>query len=212
MGVIEKVDVPTEWCSRIVVVPKSNENVHMWWLHSVEQSCTLQKSPEAHNRANTGKAGWCKSESQSGCQQWVLATKVERERKAANHVYHSMGPLLLYVSTIWYFFLPRTLPTEDPGRIQEGLPGVECQMERHHCVRGKSSRAWQKARGGPTSHLMLRNVNSKRFLHQLLGKDEIRANPSKITAVKYLAERTDVHKLRRFLGMVNQSAFTVIQM
>ena len=44
-----------------------------------------------------------------------------------------------------------------------------------------------------------------RFLGQLVGKNGIRADPSKIAAVKYLAERTDVHELRRFLGMVNQS-------
>ena len=122
---------------------------HMRWLHSDEQSCTSRESSDAHNRANPGKAGRCESDIQAGCQQWVLATKVEREVKAANHVYHSMRPVLLYASTIWNFFRPRTFPTEhakNPGRPTWG----RMSDGRHHCVRGKSSRAWRKARGGPS--------------------------------------------------------------
>ena len=44
-----------------------------------------------------------------------------------------------------------------------------------------------------------------KFLGQLVDKEEIRADPSKVSAVKHMAEPTDIHELRRFLGMVNQS-------
>lgn len=44
-----------------------------------------------------------------------------------------------------------------------------------------------------------------KFLSHLVGKDGIRPDPSKVSAVKHITEPTDIHELQRFLGMVNQS-------
>ena len=56
---------------------------------------------------------------------------------------------------------------------------------------------------------MGRNASSRKrpfkSLGQLVGKEGIRSDSGKDSAVKHMAEPTDIHKLRRFLGMVNQS-------
>ena len=56
---------------------------------------------------------------------------------------------------------------------------------------------------------MGRNASSRKrpfkSLGQLVGKEGIRADSGKVSAVKHMAEPTDIHKLRRFLGIVNQS-------
>ena len=56
---------------------------------------------------------------------------------------------------------------------------------------------------------MGRNASSRKrpfkSLGQLVGKEGIHADSGKVSEVKHMAEPTDIHKLRRFLGMVNQS-------
>ena len=44
-----------------------------------------------------------------------------------------------------------------------------------------------------------------KFLGQLVGKDGICPDHSKVSAVRHMTEPTDIHELRPFLGMVNQS-------
>ena len=48
-------------------------------------------------------------------------------------------------------------------------------------------------------------IHMPSVLGQLVGKDRIRLCPSKVSAVRRMTEPTDIHELRRFLGMVNQS-------
>ena len=61
----------------------------------------------------------------------------------------------------------------------------------------------------PMPQSMGRNASSRKrpfkSLGQLVGKEGIHADSGKVSAVKHMAEPTDIHKLRRFLGMVNQS-------
>lgn len=91
--------------------------------------------------------------------------------------------------------------------ILEDLPGVECQMddiivyERLEAVLTRLQRAkvtlnWEKCEF---------SKDAVKFLGQLVGKDRIRADPSKVSAVRYMTEPTDIHEHQRFLGMVNQS-------
>ena len=45
-------------------------------------------------------------------------------------------------------------------------------------------------------------IHMPSVLGQLVGKDRIRLCPSKASAVRRMTEPTDIHELRRFLGMV----------
>jgi len=43
-----------------------------------------------------------------------------------------------------------------------------------------------------------------KFLGHIVGKDGIKIDPSKVTAIREMKEPSDVSELRRFLGMINQ--------
>ena len=91
-------------------------------------------------------------------------------------------------------------------RILEDLPGVYGANQAEHDERLEAVLVrLQEANVTLNAEKCEFSKETVRFLGQLVGKDGIRADPSKIAAVKYLAEPIDIHKLREFLGMVNQS-------
>ena len=51
-----------------------------------------------------------------------------------------------------------------------------------------------------------------KFLRQLACKEGVSADPGKVSAVKHIAEPTNIHELRQFLGMVNQSGKYILNL
>ena len=101
-------------------------------------------------------------------------------------------------------------------RILEGLPCVECQMD-ETVVYGGNQAEYDERLEAVLLRLQKEKVTSNcqkcefskasvRFLGQLVGKDGIRPDPSKVSAVKHRAKPTDIHELWRFLGILNQSS------
>ena len=100
-------------------------------------------------------------------------------------------------------------------RILEDLPGVECQMD-DIIVYGANQAEHDERLEAVLTRLQQAKVtlngekcefskDTVKFLGQLVGKDGIRPDPSKVSAVRHMTKPTDIHELRRFLGMVNQS-------
>ena len=73
---------------------------------------------------------------------------------------------------------------------------------RHHCVWGESNRLEAALIRLHDANVTLNGEKcefskaSVRFLGQLVGEDEICADPSKVAAVKHMTEPTDIHELR----------------
>ena len=107
-------------------------------------------------------------------------------------------------------------------RILEGLPGVECQMD-DIIVYGANQAEHDERLEAVLIRLQEANVMlngekceyskaTVKFLGQMVGKDGIHADQGKVSAVKHMAETTDIHELRRFLGMVNQSGKYILNL
>ena len=90
-------------------------------------------------------------------------------------------------------------------RILEGLPSVECQMD-DIIVSGANQAEHDERLEAVLIRLQEAKVtfngekceSSKatvKCLGQLVSKDGIRADPSKVSAVKHMAEPTDIHEL-----------------
>ena len=99
-------------------------------------------------------------------------------------------------------------------RILEGLPDVECQMD-DIIVHGANQAEHDKRLEAVITRLQDANVTLNcdncefsrtaiQFLGQLVGKDGIPRWPHQISALRHMAEPTDMHLLRRFLGMVTE--------
>jgi len=91
-------------------------------------------------------------------------------------------------------------------RILEDLPGVECQMN-DIIVYGVNQGEHDERLEAVLTRLQWAKVmlnwekcefskDTIKFLGQLVGKDGIRADPSKVSAVRHITEPTDIHELQ----------------
>ncbi|XP_028514411.1 uncharacterized protein K02A2.6 [Exaiptasia diaphana] len=214
MDVIEKVDGPTDWCSPMVVVPKDNGKVRICGdfvqlnkaiLREVHQMPTTEET-----LANLAGANVCsKLDANSGFWQ----RKLEEKSK-----------VVTTFITPWGRYCYKRLPfgissapehfQKTMQRILEGLPGVVCQVD-DMLVHGKDKTEHGERLNAVLTRLQDAKVtlnadkcqfecDNVKFLGHIVGKDGIRIDPSKVEAIKEMAEPSDVSDLRRFLGMVNQ--------
>ena len=90
-------------------------------------------------------------------------------------------------------------------RVLEGLPGIECEMD-DIIVHGANQAEHDNRLEAVLTRLQDANVmlncdkcefsrTTVRFLGQLVGNDGIHTDPSKVAALNYMAEPTDIHQL-----------------
>ena len=129
MGVIEKVDVPTEWCSPIVEVPKSNGNVRICGdFIQLNKAVLRENHPMPTTEQTLGKLAGAKVISKLDANSGFWQRKLKESSK-----------LLTTFITPWGRYCYTRLPfgissapehfQRSMQRILEGLPGVECQMD-----------------------------------------------------------------------------------
>ena len=214
MGVISKVNEPTEWCSGMVVVPKANGQVRICVdLTKLNQSVKREKHPlptveESLSKLAGGKV-FSKIDANSGFWQIKLS---ERSR----HLTTFMTPfgrfhfnvLPFGISSAPEFFQKRM------SELLEGLPGVVCQMDdcliagatkEQHDERLKT--VLEKVEGaGLTLNESKCEFEKKSvtFLGNVISAEGIRADPVKVKAIEDMPTPQNVSDIRRFLGMVNQ--------
>ena len=215
MGVIEKVDAPTEWCSPIVVVPKPNGKVRICGdFIQLNKAVLRENHPMPTTEQTLGKLAGAKVISKLDANSGFWQRKLKDSSK-----------LLTTFITPWGRYCYARLPfgissapehfQKSMQRILEDLPGVECQMD-DIIVYGANQAEHDERLEAVLTRLQWAKVtlnwekcefskDTVKFLGQLVGKDGIRPDPSKVSAVKHMTEPTDIHELRRFLGMVNQS-------
>ena len=142
MGVIEKVDEPTDWCSPIVAVPKPNGKVRICGnFIQLNKAILREKHPMPTTEQTLGKLAGAKVisklDANSGFWQWKLKDS---------------SRLLTTFITPWgrycYMRLPFGISStpehfqKSMQRILESLPGVECQMD-DIIVYGANQTGWK---------------------------------------------------------------------
>ena len=129
IGVIEKLDLPTEWCSPIVVVPKPNGNVRICGdFIQLNKAVLRENHPMPTTEQTLGKLAGAKVISKLDANSGFWQRKLKESSK-----------LVTTFITPWGRYCYTRLPfgissapehfQRSMQRILEGLPGVECQMD-----------------------------------------------------------------------------------
>ena len=214
LGVIEKVTQPTEWCSGMVVVPKSNGNVRIcvdltMLNKSVQRERHILPLVEQTLAQIVGAKVFTKLDANSGFWQVELL--------------HDSALLTTFITPFGRFCF-KPLPfgiTSAPEYFQQrmheilrGLKGVVCLID-DVLVHGVTQEEhdenllavlYRIKQAGLTlnKEKCIFSTKSIKFLGQVVNANGIKPDPDKITTINDMPQPTSITELRRFLGMVNQ--------
>ena len=214
LGVIAKVEVPTDWCAGMVVVPKPNGKVRICVdLMKLNQSVRRERHPlpavEQTLAQLAGAQVFSKLDANSGF--WQIPLSAE-------------SSLLTTFLTPFGRYCFHRLPfgiTSAPEHFQrrmsvilDGINGVVCLMD-DVLVHGRTqaehdSRLLQVLQRLRAAGLTLNKEKCEfsrsqvTFLGQVVDKTGVRPDMAKVKAVQKVPAPKNVSDVRRFLGMVNQ--------
>lgn len=214
MGVISRVEEPTEWCSGMVPVPTKNDSVRIcvdlthlndavcrekYILPSVEQTLGSLAGAVVFSKLDANRGFWQVPLSPESAHYTTFITPFGR--------YH-FNRLPFGIASAPEHFQRRM------SVILNGLPGVVCHMDdiliwgkdqqehnvRLHTVLHKLQEA------GVTLNMEKCDLSKQevKFLGHILSAEGVQPDPDKIRAVKAMKEPSNVSEVRSFLGMVNQ--------
>ena len=214
LGVIKKVEEPTEWCAGMVVVPKDNGKVRICVdLTNLNKSVKRERHPlpavDQILAQLTGAQVFSTLDANSGFWQIPLDS-------------HS-AKLTTFITPFGRFCFHRLVfgITSAPEHFQrrmsgmlEGIPGVLCMMD-DVLVHGKTQKDHDERLTLVLSRLQAAGVTlnqekckfsqtSVRFLGHVVDHTGIQPDPEKIAAITHVRTPKNVGDIRRFLGMINQ--------
>ena len=214
MGIITRVNQPTDWCSGMVVVPKSNGKVRicvdMTKLNeNVRRERHVLTSVE-HTLAQLGDARmFSKLDANAGFWQIKLAPE---------------SALLTTFITPFGRFCFKRLPfgiTSAPEYFQKrisailnGQKGTVCLMD-DILVHGKNKNEHDQRLKETLQRLEKAGItlnrekckfsrNTVKFLGHVIDANGLHPDPDKVKAVTSMSEPTNITEVRRFLGIANQ--------
>lgn len=213
LGVISKVEQPTDWCAGMVPVPKPNSEVRICVdLTKLNQSVQREKHmlPSVEHTLGQleGAKVFSKMDANSGFWQIPLS---EDSRLLTTFITpfgrYCFNRLCFGISSAPEHFQRRM------SRILEGLEGVVCQMDdvlvyaetqARHDARLLKVLTRLKEHGVTLKPEKCEfSKASVRFLGQIIDGEGVRADPNKVKAVTAMEEPKEISGVRRFLGMVN---------
>ena len=215
LGVISKVDQPTDWCAGMVAVPKKksddiricvdlkplNKSV-MWEVHP------LPKVDETLAQLSGAKI-FSKLDANSGFWQIPLTQN-------SRHFTTFITPFGRY----WFNKLPFGISSAPEhfqkrmSNILRGLSGVVCQVD-DVLVFGKDAaehdaRLMKALKPIEEAGVTLNESNCQfgktriQFLGHVIDENGISADPEKVSALVQMKSPENISELRRFMGMANQ--------
>lgn len=213
LGVIEKVERPTTWCSGMVVAPKSNGKVRICVdLTQLNKSVLRETYPLPHLEDTLasleGSQYFSKMDANSGFWQIDLA---EESREFTTFITpfgrYQYKKMPFGISAAPEFF------QRQMNKILDGLTGVVCMMD-DILVVGKTKEEHDSRLATVLSKVeaagMTLNkdkcafgVTEVKFLGHVLSKKGIKVDPEKEKAIREMPPPKDRKGLQRFLAMVN---------
>lgn len=213
MGVIEKVEKPTEWCSGMVVAPKSNGKVRLCVdLTQLNKSVRRESFPlprlEDTLASLEGSKYFSKMDANSGF--WQI--KLDEESKEYTTFITPFGRYQYCKMPFGISAAPEFFQRQ-MNKILGDSKGVVCMMDdilvtgstkEEHDLRLEEVLA-KIERSGMTLNKDKCEfaVQEVKFLGHILNKHGIRVDPEKERAIKEMPAPTDISGLKRFLAMVN---------
>ena len=219
MGVITKINEPTEWYAGIVAVPKPNDKiricVHLTKLNeSVCRERHILPSVDHTFAQLSGATVFSKLDANSGFWQINLAEESRRLTTFITtpfgHCYFNRLPFGI-TSVPEYF--QRNL-----SQILEGLDGVVCMMDNiliYRCIQAEhDSRLMSVLDKIKASKVTLNKDKCQfsrstiKFLGHVIDGTGIHPDPDKVQAIMEMKNPANVTEVRRFLGIVHQISHT----
>ena len=220
MGVIRKVEVPTEWCAPMVVVPKANGQVRICVdLAKLNASIKREFHPLPAADFTLGKLGDARVFSKLDANYSAFWQRALAEE----------SKLLTTFITPWGRFCFERIPygistgSEQFQKVMmetlEGLEGVECQID-DIVVHGRTQGIHDKRLHQVLDSLEKANITLNldkcefnksqiKILGNIVSSNGISPDPEKVKAIADLPAPRNISQTRSFLGMVNQlSKFT----
>ena len=219
IGVIRKVNEPTDWCAPMVVVPKQNGQVRICVdLTKLNANIKREVHPLPSVEFTLGKLGNSKVFSKLDANSAFWQRKLSEESK-----------LLTTFITPWGRFCFERLPygistgSEQFQKVMmeklEGLEGVECQID-DTLVHGENQEQHDQRLHAVLKRLSDSNITlnlekcefsktTVKVLGNIVSSEDVSPDPDKIEAIVNLPAPKNVIEVRSFLGMINQlSKFT----
>ena len=214
IGVISKIDEPTEWCAGMVVVPKQSGKVRICVdLTKLNESVCRENHPLPAVNQTLGQLAnakvFSKIDANSGFWQIELAAESAKFTTFITPFgrFH-FNRLPFGISRAPEHFQKRM------SEILDGLDGVLCQAD--DILAHGATQAEHDARLTPvlcrleTTSVTLNHKKCEfskseiKFLGHIVGPNGVGADPEKIRAISEMPELENVSDVRRFLGMTNQ--------
>ena len=219
LGVIKKVEVPTEWCAPMVVVPKANGQVRICVdLTKLNLNIKREFHPLPAVDCTLGKLGDAK-----------VFSKLDANSAFWQRTLAEESKLLTTFITPWGRFCFERLPygistgSEQFQKVMmetlEGLEGVECQID-DIVVHGKNQEIHDKRLHQVLKCLEKANITLNKekcefnksqikLLGNIVSSKCIIPDPDKVKAIVELPAPHNISQIRSLLGMINQlSKFT----
>ena len=214
LGVISRIETPTDWCAGMVVVPKSNKRVRICVdLTKLNENVRRERHPlpavEQTLAQVAGARVFSKLDANSGFWQIPLS--------------EVSAPLTTFITPFGRYYFNR-LPfgiTSAPEHFQRrmqailhGLEGVVCLMD-DVLIHGSTQAEHDQRLEAVLKKLLESGLTLNKdkcvfsqprvkFLGQILTPSSISSDPDKVTAIVEMKQPTSVSEVRRFLGMANQ--------
>ena len=216
LGVISRVEEPTEWCAGMVVVPKSQGRVRICVDLTKLNANVLRErhilpAVEQTLAQVFGARYFSKLDATSGFRQIPLAKESSLLTTFITPVgRYRFNRLPFGITSAPEHFQSRMM------KLLNGIEGVVCLMD-DVLIHGKTQEEHDER-----LHTVLRKLEQSgmtlnkdkctfsstkvKFLGQILSDKGISSDPEKVAAILQIPEPTNVPELRRFLGMVNHLA------
>lgn len=212
LGVISRVEQPTDWCAGMVVAPKTNGTVRICSdltklneavtrerhiLPSVEHTLGQLEGAQVFSKLDANSSFWQIPLSRKSALLTTFITPFGR---------YCYNRLCFGISSVPEHFQRRM------SQILEGLDGVLCLMDdvlvfgktqgEHDC-RLRAALCRLQDAGVTLNDKCEFSKKYIKFLGQVVEGSGVSADPDKVTAVSEMQVPQNVAEVRRFLGMVN---------
>ncbi|MCG7865814.1 MAG: reverse transcriptase family protein [Candidatus Thiodiazotropha taylori] len=213
-GVISRVDQPTDWCAGMVVAPKPNDKIRICVdLSRLNENVKRENFPLPVIDQSLGLLSGAKYFSKLDANSGFWQIKLSEESRLLTTFITPYGryafnrlPMGLNSSSEYF--------QKKMTQILEGIKGVICQTD-DILVYGRTEAEHDQRLDTVLSRLQNANLTlnpekcefkktSIKFVGHIIGSQGISADPERIKSISEMQSPTDVHGVRRFLGMCNQ--------
>ena len=215
LGVISRINEPTEWCAGMVVVPKKSGDLRICVdLTQLNKSVRREKFIIPSVEETLGLLSGAKIFSKLDANMGFWQIPLDEETAKLTTFITPFGRFYFKRLPFGIASAPEHFQNRMTIEVTEGLTGTVshiddvlvwgCNQEEHDARLHAVLRKMEEA--GITLNVDKCKFSQRevKFLGHIISDEGIRADPGKTAAISDMKTPTNIHELRSFLGMVNQ--------